>query len=156
MRYLPLMIAALAIATAPTGIAMAKKDKDQGNQEKIEWNQDHRQDGSRSSTDRAVDDAATVITEAIFGPREQDMIRQVLGGQSASAYGTRGLPPGIAKKVARGKPVPPGIAKKLSPDVLARLPRRDSRYERQVLGTDVVLIDTATQVVVDILKDVLK
>jgi Ni/Co efflux regulator RcnB len=64
-----------------------------------------------------------------------------------------GLPPGIAKKVARGKPLPPGIAKKLSPQMLATLPQRQG-YEYAQVGTDVVLIETATRLVVDVLKDV--
>jgi hypothetical protein len=64
-----------------------------------------------------------------------------------------GLPPGIAKNVARGKPLPPGIAKKLSPQMLATLPQRQG-YEYAQVGADVVLIETATRLVVDVLKDV--
>ena len=65
------------------------------------------------------------------------------------------LPPGIAKNYARGKPLPPGIAKKALPaDLLASLPPRPG-YEYAGLGRDVVLIDTATRVVVDVIKDVL-
>jgi hypothetical protein len=64
-----------------------------------------------------------------------------------------GLPPGIAKNVARGKPLPPGIAKKLSPQMLATLPQRQG-YEYAQVGADIVLIETATRLVVDVLKDV--
>jgi hypothetical protein len=64
-----------------------------------------------------------------------------------------GLPPGIAKNYARGKRLPPGIAKKLSPQLLARLPQRPG-YEYAQVGADIVLIESATRLVVDILKDV--
>lgn len=65
-----------------------------------------------------------------------------------------GLPPGIAKNYARGKPLPPGIAKKVLPaDLLARLPVR-AGYEYVRVGQDVVLIETATHVVVDIIERV--
>lgn len=64
-----------------------------------------------------------------------------------------GLPPGIAKNVARGKRLPPGIAKKLSPQLLAQLPQREG-YEYAQVGADIVLIETATRLVVDVLKDV--
>lgn len=64
-----------------------------------------------------------------------------------------GLPPGIAKNVARGKPLPPGIAKKLSPQMLATLPHREG-YEYAQVGADIVLIETATRLVIDVLKDV--
>jgi hypothetical protein len=63
------------------------------------------------------------------------------------------LPPGIAKNVARGKPLPPGIAKKLSPQMLAQLPKREG-YEYAQVGRDVVLIETATRLVVDVLTNV--
>jgi hypothetical protein len=66
------------------------------------------------------------------------------------------LPPGIAKKVARGKPLPPGIAKKSLPqDLNAALPAR-AGYERVVVGSDVLLVDTATQLVADVLHSVLR
>jgi Ni/Co efflux regulator RcnB len=64
------------------------------------------------------------------------------------------LPPGIAKNYARGKPLPPGIAKKVLPWGLAsRLPPRVG-YRYYQVGRDVVLIDTATLLVVDIMLNV--
>jgi hypothetical protein len=65
-----------------------------------------------------------------------------------------GLPPGIAKNYGRGKPLPPGIAKKLSPDVLAQLPRHPG-YEYARVGQDVVLIEAATRIVVDVIERIL-
>lgn len=69
-------------------------------------------------------------------------------------YPVQGLPPGIAKNLARGKPLPPGIAKRyLPPGLLGRLPPRPG-YEWVAVGRDVVLIAIATGIVVDILSDV--
>lgn len=64
-----------------------------------------------------------------------------------------GLPPGIAKDYGRGKPLPPGIEKKLPPDVLAQLPRHRG-YEYARVGQDVVLIEAATRIVVDVIERV--
>ena len=65
------------------------------------------------------------------------------------------LPPGIAKKVARGGSLPPGIAKRYLPnDLLVQLPPRPG-YQWVVVGTDVLLIAVATGLVVDILDDIL-
>lgn len=54
-------------------------------------------------------------------------------------YGLTGydsLPPGIAKNLARGKPLPPGIAKKTVPaDMLGQLPSYPG-YEWRVVGDD--------------------
>ena len=62
----------------------------------------------------------------------------------------------IAKNLAVGKPLPPGIAKQnLAPNVLLRLPPLKEGYEYVVVAGKVLLIAIATQVVHDILEDVL-
>ena len=67
-----------------------------------------------------------------------------------------GLPPGIVKNLQRGKPLPPGIAKQYVPrDVLQRLPPLEAGYEYVVVAGKILLIEIATQVVHDILVDVL-
>ena len=60
------------------------------------------------------------------------------------------------KNLARGKPLPPGIARKMAPQpLLNRLPRYDG-HDWQVVGADLVLLNVATQVVVDVLMGVLE
>jgi hypothetical protein len=67
----------------------------------------------------------------------------------------QGLPPGIAKNLARGKPLPPGIAKRYLPQsLLVQLPPR-SGYEWIAVGRDILLVVAATAVIVDVLSDVL-
>jgi hypothetical protein len=66
------------------------------------------------------------------------------------------LPRGIAKNLSRGKPLPPGIAKRALPaDLTARLPAAPAGFERIVVAGKILLIETATQVVHDILTDAL-
>jgi len=70
--------------------------------------------------------------------------------------GSKPLPPGIAKNLARGKPLPPGIAKRALPnDLLVRLPPAADGYERVIVAGKILLVEIATQVVHDILVDVL-
>lgn len=61
-------------------------------------------------------------------------------------YGLTGydsLPPGIAKNLARGKPLPPGIAKKMVPaSMLGQLPSYPG-YEWRIAGDDRSGIDCA-------------
>jgi len=62
-----------------------------------------------------------------------------------------GLPPGIAKK---GK-LPPGIAKKALPgDLLGRLPAPRVGTDRIIVDNDVLLIELATGVVLDVIEDI--
>lgn len=66
------------------------------------------------------------------------------------------LPPGLQKQLARNDRLPPGLEKRALPaDLLSRLPAGHPGTERLIVGTDVVLVDAATQVVLDILRDVL-
>ena len=54
----------------------------------------------------------------------------------------RALPPGIAKNLARGKPLPPGIDRTRVPDaILVRLPARPAGYEVFLVGDRVVMLD---------------
>lgn len=65
------------------------------------------------------------------------------------------LPPGIAKNLARGKQLPPGIAKQDLPyDLRRELPPARDGYERIVVAGKVLLVELATQVVRDVLSDV--
>ena len=67
---------------------------------------------------------------------------------------SKGLPPGIAKNLARGKPLPPGIAKQHLPtELVRRLPPVRHGYERIVVDGRVLLIETATQTIVDAIFD---
>ncbi len=64
------------------------------------------------------------------------------------------LPPGIARNLARGKPLPPGIAKRFLPsDLQARLPVY-SGYEMLISGRNVLLVSITSGIITDILLDV--
>jgi Nickel/cobalt transporter regulator len=82
-------------------------------------------------------------------------LNQHRGSWPAAFAAAQPLPPGIAKKVARGGALPPGIAKRYLPnDLIVQLPPRPG-YEWVVVGTDVLLVAAATGLIVDILIDAL-
>jgi hypothetical protein len=69
--------------------------------------------------------------------------------------GYKPLPPGIRKNLARGKPIPPGIAKtRLPQGYINQLPRYEG-YEWRGYGTDLVLVDLVSNVIADVIMDVL-
>lgn len=89
------------------------------------------------------------------------------GGRGAKGGGKGGLPPGLARKEAlppglerqleRNGRLPPGLEKRRLPAELdRRLPRRRAGLERVVVDTDVLLIETATGIIRDILRDVVR
>ena len=67
----------------------------------------------------------------------------------------RGLPPGQARKYARGKRLPPGIAKQALPPDLERRLTVPPGHQYIAVDSDVLLIAISTGIVVDILMDVL-
>lgn len=72
-------------------------------------------------------------------------------------YGLTGydsLPPGIAKNLARGKPLPPGIAKKSVPaSMLNELPYYPG-YEWKMVGDNLVLIALSNALVTAVINNV--
>ena len=66
------------------------------------------------------------------------------------------LPPGIAKNLQRGKPLPPGIAKQVLPSgLIAQLPPPPKGFERIEVAGKVLLVEIATQVIHDVLEDII-
>jgi hypothetical protein len=93
----------------------------------------------------------TVTERAIIS----DYVNQYRDTLVPAPANAKPLPPGIAKKVARGGALPPGIAKRYLPqDLLVQLPPRPG-YQWVVVDNDVVLIAVATGLIVDILADML-
>lgn len=96
--------------------------------------------------------AEQTVAGVTFGAVAEREIRAYF---QANALTPQSLPPGIAKNLARGKPLPPGIAKRALPGGLkTKLPAYPG-HEVIIVDRDVILVDIATQVIVDILTRVL-
>ncbi len=78
----------------------------------------------------------------------------VIGGHRDYWSPGPALPPGIQKKLARGKPLPPGIAKKLDGRLVGQLPRYDG-YEWQQAGPDLILVSIVSGIVYEVLSGAL-
>ncbi len=66
------------------------------------------------------------------------------------------LPPGLQKHIQRTGRLPPGLEKRRLPgDLRGLLPRRAGQDFR-VVGDDIVLIETATNLILDIMQGVLR
>lgn len=97
----------------------------------------------------------------VFSPKEIAIIRDYYthaqhdtGKAKSGKQKQQGLPPGIAKNLARGKPLPPGIAKQQLPgDLSRRLPPVHDGYERVIVDGRVLLVEIATQIIHDVLMD---
>ena len=142
MRFITTLIVAAALVAAGPALA-GKKNKGANNG----GNSDRPSTTEQILTKAVVGGLITIAERAIIGDYVASHRGQFAGAQA--------LPPGIAKKVARGGALPPGIAKKTLPGgLLARLPARPGQ-EWRVVGTDVLIVEIATGVIVDVLKGAL-
>jgi hypothetical protein len=67
----------------------------------------------------------------------------------------KSLPPGLQKQLEKNGRLPPGLAKREMPtDLNTQLPPEKEGTERVIAGNDVVLLDQATGIVLDVLRDV--
>ncbi|RVU34589.1 hypothetical protein EOI86_17135 [Hwanghaeella grinnelliae] len=129
--------------------SMAKNDKAKGH------GQGNAQvKNSTQQENRLEDEVIDEVLDGIFGENDRTIIERYV---REKGIGTKSLPPGIAKNLARGKPLPPGIAKRgLPTDLEGRLPKLREGLERIIVGDDVTIVEEGTRIVVDILRDVLR
>ena len=103
------------------------------------------------TADQIVADAVGQLTHPDINYKQ---IRRIAEERHYTGY--RALPPGIAKNLARGKPLPPGIAKKSAPSSIVRELPTYPDYEWKRCGTDLVLVQIATQIVAEVLANIFK
>ena len=75
------------------------------------------------------------------------------GDKGGKGKGGKGLPPGLAMN---GK-MPPGIAKRQLPaTLLGKLPKPPKGFERVIVDNDILLIEIATEIIHDVITDIVK
>ena len=114
------------------------------------------------------------VTGEVFSAIEKKIIEDFFGEQAADAVsGTKKnkknkknknaknkgksgeLPPGLQMQLEKNGRLPPGLAKKeLPPGLAKRLGSTRTGLERLIIDDDVVLVEEATGIVYDIIKDV--
>ena len=91
-----------------------------------------------------------------FSVRDRTLIREYYRHHLPPGLAKRSsLPPGLQKQVKRRGQLPPGLRKERLPRELElKLSSLPSGYVRFRIGMDVVLMNTRTQIVVDVVKDI--
>jgi hypothetical protein len=111
-----------------------------------------------TSEERAI--IRTVFDELFPNDTEDRANQKKSKGAKAMPHGLAKrdrLPPGLEKQIEKNGTLPPGLAKRDLPDELVRrLPKRGKGQEVVWVDDDVYLIETATRVVLDVVRDVLR
>jgi hypothetical protein len=139
----------------------------------IIWNDGKPQSTTDKILDRVFTEVEKVIIEDYYKGRRGDRQTQQRGGGRGKGRMAGSPPPGLAKQgktppglamqqnaghlppgLAKQGKIPPGLARQDLPEGLrGRLPTRDG-LERVIVDGNVVLIDSATEIVLDILKGI--
>jgi len=86
--------------------------------------------------------------------REHEAPHKSKGKGKGKRHGPKGLPPGIAMNLQRGKALPPGIAKQALPTrLIDLLPPPPHGFERISLAGKILLVESATRKIHDVLED---
>jgi hypothetical protein len=96
-----------------------------------------------------VEGSSATVVNVRFGTNDVDVIQQYYRAHPVS------LPPGLQKKLARGKPLPPGWQKKLQPfpsDIDVRLSPSCGYCGRGVIDGYGVIYDKKTAIILDIVQ----
>lgn len=111
----PLLIASFGAIALFLGHADAKPDKEKGKDKHAEKGHKGKPDKAEKHADKA-DKRVVKDLEKGKKPKFKDAERtRVVGYFATYREAAHGLPPGLAKKLRRGKPLPPGWQKKLAP-----------------------------------------
>ena len=103
--------------------------------------------GNRGGGDRGGSDGVTLTVEL------RTQIQQFYSSRAGA--GAEALPPGIRRNLERGKALPPGIAKRSPPPELTGAVELPGGFELVEVGLDVFLVEVATDIIHDVLMDVI-
>ncbi len=151
-RFL-LLLAALAVSAPPS----LGQGHGQGNAHK-QKNKDRVEQGDRDEDEDRDENHG----RPIFRQRDREIIIQFFRTRDSNlppglAKRNGNLPPGLEKHLERNGTLPPGLQKRvepLPPDLEVRLPRLPTIYCRRRIGPDVIILNSKTGAIVDIIRDV--
>ncbi len=150
---LPLLLGAPTLVDA----AGKNKDKDKAGQVITKGKNTGKDQGKSGdvATDKLLGTVISAVERALIG----DYVRKAKASGQGLPPGLaqrQHLPPGLQKHIERTGRLPPGLEKRRLPgDLRALLPYHKGRDYR-VVGTDIVLIEIATNLILDVMKDVLR
>jgi hypothetical protein len=151
MFYRRLRLFSLALAACPLAAVPA-------------WSQGHGKAKGHDKHEDDDDDHGHGKGKHEFGPHDREVIRDYYSSRNSNlppGLAKRGgnLPPGLEKHLERNGTLPPGLEKRLQPcpvELERQLPRVEAGYARGIIGAHIVIYNRSTNVVVDIMKDVVR
>jgi len=104
------------------------------------------------------------VSKYFLGDRDREIITRYYSNRGSDlppGLAKRGgnLPPGLEKHLERNGTLPPGLQKRIEPcpeELERQLPSLPAEYRRAVIGAHFVIFNRNTNVIVDVMKDVVR
>jgi hypothetical protein len=145
------VFSAFAIAVPPSG---ADQGRGRGPAKKVEKAEKHENKAERKVEKH--DPAKVVVVDRDVHVRV--IHEYARGGSLPPGLAKReSLPPGLRNQLRERGALPPGLQKRLVPvpaPLIVRLPAVPSYYQRYFVGDDLIVLDTRSNLVVTIIRDV--
>ncbi len=148
---LPLLLGAPALVDA------AGKDKGKGKAGQVPTVSKGKNKGR--SGDVATDELLGTVISAVERALIGDYVRKARTSGQGLPPGLakrQHLPPGLQKHIERTGRLPPGLEKRELPGDLRRLLPYHKGKDYRVVGDDIVLIEIATELILDVMQGVLR
>ena len=120
--------------------------------------------GKGKGHDKHQDTDNQESSKYLFGERDREIITRYYSNHGSNlppGLAKRGgnLPPGLEKHLERNGTLPPGLQKRIEPcpeELERQLPPLPPEYRRAVIGAHVLILNRNANVIVDIMKDVVR
>jgi len=120
--------------------------------------------GKGKGHNKHQDDDQGQNSKYYFGEHDREIITRYYSNSTSNlppGLAKRGgdLPPGLQKHLERNGTLPPGLQKRLEPcpvELERQLPPLPADYRRAVIGAHVVVLNKNTNVIIDIMKNVVR
>jgi Ni/Co efflux regulator RcnB len=156
-----------ALAEKPSWAGGGKHGKDERSEERYDDRREDRRADRREDRrdDRRYDDRRQVSVGIYFHDDSRRILGDYYGTQARAGKcppglakkGNGCLPPGQARKWAKGRPLPADLRYyDLPHDLLVRLPAPPPRHRYVQIAGDVLLIAIGTSMVVDAVEDIMR
>jgi hypothetical protein len=146
------LFAAVFLFSGPGLADAAGKNKNKGKPANVGGGSQGQSGGS--TTNQLLSAIITAAERALIGDYVNKAYQS--GGLPPGLANRQQLPPGLQKHIQRTGRLPPGLEKRGLPnDLLGLLPRRTGQNYR-VVGNDIMLIEAATGLILDIMVGALR
>lgn len=148
------LLAAVFLFSGPGLADAAGKNKGKGKPAAAGGPSPSKGQSGTSTTDQLLSAVITAAERALIGDYVNKAYQS--GGLPPGLANRQQLPPGLQKHIQRTGRLPPGLEKRGLPnDLLGLMPRRTGQNYR-VVGNDIMLIEAATGLILDVIVGALR